>query len=162
MQTPPPTLAHIWQTLRRRKWKVVGVWAWRTLGCLCSDLHQISRGYQQMAGVRWGWGGGHEVVKKCEIKMWDGRQGYEELLLIKTHTWHTHSNTLSSYVLDVFAQPSWRPSAHMWFNLSGGDQTLVSILEMRARCWLHTVVAFGGPTHNIGETVILNLQGSLT
>lgn len=58
MQTPPPTLAHIWQTLWRRKWKVVGVWAWRTLGCLCSDLHQISRGYQQMAGVRWGWGVG--------------------------------------------------------------------------------------------------------
>lgn len=25
----------------------------RTLGCLCADLRQISRGYQQMAGVRW-------------------------------------------------------------------------------------------------------------
>lgn len=29
-----------------------------------------------------------------------------------------------------------------------GDQTLVSVLEMRARCWLYTVLALWGQTHN--------------
>lgn len=75
----------------------------------------------RLAGVINRWlasGGGQGVVKKGEIKMWDGRQGYVGLLLINTRTWHTPPRC--QVMCLILAQPSCHPSAQMWYHLSGG------------------------------------------
>lgn len=117
--SPKPPLCPIFGNLWRRKWKAAGGEGGRggrprvrrTLGCLRSDLHQISRGYQQMAGVGWGsWG--------CE-KRWDKDVRWQARVCGVAANKHSHmarTPTCRQVMCWILAQPSCHPSA-LWCDI---------------------------------------------
>lgn len=141
----PPTLAHIWQTLWRRKWN--GVEAEHERG---GHLAASALTSTRLAGVINRWlasGGGHGVVKK----RWDKDVRWQARLwgvAVNKYSHMAHTNTLSSYVVNFFAQPSCHPSAQRWYNLSGGGANTGIRFRDETSCWQHTAVAFEGPTHS--------------